>query len=55
LPNPKDRLTIAEIRQHPWYSQVNIKDFIGIYVGKNPIPVDLEIISQIVEYDVDCD
>lgn len=45
--NPAERLSIAEIRQHPWYQQVKVREHHGIYVGKNPIPVDSEIIKQI--------
>lgn len=53
-PNPKERLTMREIRAHPWYQQVKIKEYCGIYVGRDPIPVDMNIIEQVREVeDVD--
>lgn len=44
-PDPKLRLTIDQIRAHPWYQQVKVKEYRGIYVGKDPIPVDLNIVD----------
>ena len=49
--NPKERLSIQEIKQHPWYQQVKVREYQGIYVGKNPIPVDMDIISKINDYE----
>ena len=48
---PTDRLDIEGIRAHPWYKQVNVREYVGIYVGKNPIPVDMDIISQLKNYE----
>ena len=49
--DPSARLTIAQIREHEWYKQTKVKEFTGIYVGKNPIPVDLDIVKQISEFE----
>ena len=52
--NPNDRPTIAGIRSHPWYQQVKVREHRGIYVGQNPIPVDLDIVALINDYET-CD
>jgi len=49
--NPKERLTIEGIRAHPWFQQVKVRDHHGIYVGQDPIPVDLEILGKINDYE----
>ena len=45
LVKPTHRLNIDQIRQHEWYKLARVKDYPGIYVGENPIPVDMEIIN----------
>lgn len=52
--DPTKRLSIEGIRAHPWYKQAKVREFHGIYVGKNPIPVDMNIVAQISEYE-ECD
>ena len=37
--DPRTRITIPEIREHPWYKQVTPNEKNGIIVGINPIPV----------------
>lgn len=39
--DPRTRITIAEIREHPWYLQVTPEEKEGIIVGVNPIPVSI--------------
>ena len=41
--DPRTRITIAEIREHPWYLQVPVEEKEGIIVGVNPIPVRIYI------------
>jgi len=31
--DPDKRLTIEGIRAHPWYQQVKVREYAGIYVG----------------------
>ena len=46
--NPQTRLTLAEIRSHAWFSQMKkSNDYAGILVGQDPIPVDKEILEQV--------
>jgi hypothetical protein len=51
VPTPETRLTLEEIKAHPWYQQVNVREYVGIYVGRNPIPVDTHIFELINEYE----
>ena len=51
IPSPEQRLTIDEIRAHPWYQQVKVREFQGILVGKNPIPVDMDIVAMISQFE----
>lgn len=37
--DPRTRITIPEIREHPWYKQVTPNEKSGIIVGINTIPV----------------
>ena len=50
-PDPTKRFSIEDIRDHPWYQQVKVREYRGIYVGKNPIPVDMDIIGKINDYE----
>jgi 5'-AMP-activated protein kinase catalytic alpha subunit len=51
LTDPSQRLSIEGIRAHPWYQQVKVREYNGIYVGKDPIPVDLNMIAKINDYE----
>ena len=51
LTDPNQRLSIQGIRAHPWYQQVKVREYKGIYVGKDPIPVDMNIVSKINDYE----
>lgn len=45
--DPINRIRIEDIRKHQWYNIANAKEYGGIIVGKQPIPVDEEIIKQL--------
>ena len=46
--DPKKRLKIDEIREHPWFNLVPCKsNFKGIKQGVNPIPIDDSILDHI--------
>ena len=47
--DPKKRLTIEQIKQHPWMSLINnnIMKSPGISIDKDIIPVDIEIIREL--------
>ena len=51
LTDPKQRLSIEGIRAHPWYQQAKVREFPGIIVGQNPIPVDMDIVAKINDYE----
>lgn len=53
--DPTLRFKIDDIRKHPWYSIVNVKDYGGIIVGKHPIPVDNEIVDSLAQFEFDLD
>ena len=41
--DPTKRFKASDIRSHVWFKQIkNVKDYPGIIIGKNPIPVDFE-------------
>ena len=44
-PDPTKRFTIEDIRDHPWYNQVEPQEKAGIVVGKDPIPVSMNILE----------
>ena len=45
--NPNTRITIPEMRNHPWYQLAVPHEKEGIIVGVNPIPVN-SLISNII-------
>ena len=49
------RLTIAQIRDHPWYKQHTEVKYNGIIVGTDQIPVDDSILKELKKYDYDLD
>jgi 5'-AMP-activated protein kinase catalytic alpha subunit len=45
--DPKKRCTMGQIKSHPWYTKIkNVRDYSGILIGKQPIPVDLEVLDK---------
>ena len=47
--NPKKRISIAQIKQHPWIKSINF-DFNksrGIYLDKDIIPIDTNVVREI--------
>ena len=53
--DPEKRFKIADIRRHPWYCQVKLRDYDGIVVGTDPIPIDPTIVSQLDQYGFNLD
>ena len=53
--DPEKRLTIEQIREHPWFSLVECdSNFKGIKVGIDPIPLDQNILNRMeTEYGID--
>lgn len=49
------RLTIEQIRDHPWYKQHTEVRHNGIIVGTDQIPVDENILEELSKYDYDLD
>lgn len=46
--DPKARFTIADIKAHSWYQQIkSVKDYSGIIIGKDPIPIDLSLLETV--------
>lgn len=43
--DPTSRITIAQIRKHPWYQLSVPNERNGTIVGVNPIPVSYKILS----------
>jgi len=48
--NPNTRITIPEIRNHPWYNLAVPDEKEGIIVGVNPIPVNNKILDALESY-----
>ena len=51
----KKRLTIQQIRDHPWYKQHTEVCHNGIIVGTDQIPVDEDILGELSKYEYDLD
>lgn len=45
--DPTTRIKVDDIRKHPWYNIINVKDYGGIIVGQHPIPVDDDMVKQL--------
>lgn len=46
--DPNRRFTVTDIKNHIWYKQIkNCKDYCGIVIGQNPIPVDMERLEDV--------
>lgn len=44
-PDPTQRFTIKDIRNHPWYNQVSPDEKKGIIVGRDQIPINTKIME----------
>lgn len=44
-PDPTQRFSIKDIRNHPWYNQVEPNEKKGIIVGRDQIPVNNNIME----------
>jgi 5'-AMP-activated protein kinase catalytic alpha subunit len=49
------RLTIEQIRNHPWYKQNEEINYSGIIVGTDQIPVDEDLLNDLKPFDYDLD
>ena len=55
-PDPTKRFTIKDIREHPWYTQVDPDEKKGIIVGRDQIPVQQKILDILKrDYNIDVD
>ena len=50
-PNPRKRITIANIKKHPWFNLFNNNNFIninyyGLLINKYVIPIDEDIVTE---------
>ena len=45
--DPETRVCIADIRKHPWFTQVTEESYQGILVGYDQIPVDSGILKKL--------
>lgn len=53
-PDPTKRYTIKDIRDHPWYNQVEPDEKKGIIVGRDQIPVQTKILDILKrDYNID--
>lgn len=53
-PDPQLRYSIEDIREHPWYNQVEPDEKKGIIVGKDQIPINPKIM-ELLERDYQID
>ncbi|CAD8143741.1 unnamed protein product [Paramecium octaurelia] len=53
--DPQKRYTIAEIRKHCWFSFYNQKIPTGLIVAQHRIPIDPEIVKQMIQYGIQND
>lgn len=53
--DPDKRLTIEQIRNHPWYKQNDEVIYNGIIVGSDQIPIDDDILEEMKKFDYDLD
>eukprot|EP00357_Protocruzia_adherens_P011675 CAMPEP_0115000828 /NCGR_PEP_ID=MMETSP0216-20121206/16998_1 /TAXON_ID=223996 /ORGANISM="Protocruzia adherens, Strain Boccale" /LENGTH=458 /DNA_ID=CAMNT_0002366017 /DNA_START=422 /DNA_END=1798 /DNA_ORIENTATION=+ len=51
--DPEERYTVHDIREHPWYIQARLRQYEGIIVGYNQVPIDEKIINQVGQYGFD--
>lgn len=51
--DPEKRITIAQIKAHPWFRQVNQQLTNGIIVGYDYIPIDKSIIGSLKTFNID--
>jgi len=51
--DPVKRYTVEEIKAHSWYKQIkNVKDYSGIIIGTDPIPVDTENLQTVMDKNI---
>jgi 5'-AMP-activated protein kinase catalytic alpha subunit len=48
--DPDKRFTLEQIKGHSWYNQIkNAKEYSGIIIGSDPIPVDIQNLQNVME------
>ena len=48
--DPTKRFKASDIRAHAWFKQMrSVKDYPGIIIGQNPIPVDFEQLQIVLD------
>ncbi|CAD8060418.1 unnamed protein product [Paramecium sonneborni] len=53
--DPQKRFAITDIRKHSWFSFYNQKIPTGLIVGQHKIPIDPEILKQMIQYGFSCE
>ena len=52
--DPEARYKIEDIRKHPWFNVVKCEEnFRGTIVGIDQVPIDLEILNSLNDYQID--
>ena len=51
--DPEKRITLAQIKSHPWYKQYTQELNTGIILGYDYVPVDKNIITSLKNYNID--
>lgn len=51
--NPDKRITIKDIRNHPWYTMCSLSKIEGLFISIQPIPIDMFIIDAMKQYGYD--
>ncbi len=48
--DPEKRMTLEQIKDNVWYKQIkNVKDYSGIIIGTDLIPVDIENLENVMQ------
>jgi 5'-AMP-activated protein kinase catalytic alpha subunit len=53
--DPEKRITIAQIKQHPWFNAwpTGLSKLPGTIVGIDPAPIDINILKDLKKYNID--
>ena len=55
--DPEKRITIPQIKQHPWFNlkKMTLSQNPGTMIGFDPMPLDLNLVKKLSEYNIDVD